>query len=252
MAQYCRAAGLCALVAVLACGGCGTTADIDPQADQALRSMSKALGSAEALSFQAEGVMDETLETGQLSQFSRRSRILISRPNKLHAVTEGDDVSREVWYDGKTVTVLDVSAKTYAVIQAPRSIGKTVDHMIDTYGLTMPLADLLFVDTYGSLTANVVTGVYLGKHSVGETPCHHLAFRQETIDWQIWIEAGKTPVPRKLVITYKLEPGHPQFVGTMDEWDLSPKPSGNEFEFRPPVGAKTVEMDELLGIEEGE
>ena len=37
--------------------------------------------------------------------------------------------------------------------------------------------------------------------------CHHLAFRQEDIDWQIWIENGPTPLPRKFLITDKKAKG---------------------------------------------
>jgi hypothetical protein len=59
-------------------------------------------------------------------------------------------------------------------------------------------------------------------------------------------------LPRKLLITYKLESGHPTYVVTLDNWDLSPKRSASTFAFRPPTGASRVEMTELLGIEEGE
>ena len=38
-------------------------------------------------------------------------------------------------------------------------------------------------------------------------------FQQEVIDWQVWIDAGEVPVPRKVVITYPVAgtssvPGH--------------------------------------------
>ena len=48
-------------------------------------------------------------------------------------------------------------------------------------------------------------------------PCHHLAFEQATIDWQLWIDAGKDPLPRKLVITYKTEDEVPQVHGDHPE-----------------------------------
>lgn len=239
-------------LAVAACAGCGSRAEIDPQADQALRSMSDLLSKAQALSFQAEGTMDEVLETGQLSQFSRKSKIILARPGRLHAETEGDDVSRSAWYDGKTVTVLDKRENVYGSVQVPNTIEKMLDLVIEKYGLTLPVADLLFRNPYKTFIAEVESGTYVGRHNVGDHVCHHLAFRQESIDWQIWIDAGKTPVPRKLVITYKQEPGHPHYVVVLDQWDLSPKHSGDTFAFRPPAGAKRVEMTELLGVEEGE
>jgi hypothetical protein len=116
----------------------------------------------------------------------------------------------------------------------------------------MPMADLLCGDTYESLLANVESGTYVGLHSVGDVPCHHLLMRQENIDWQIWIDAGKVPMPRKLVITFKRNPGQPQYVATMDDWNLSPAISQETFKFTPPAGAKVVSMDELISHERGE
>jgi len=240
------------LLVVAACAGCGPKTNIDPQADQAMRSMSDTLGKAEALSFEAEGIMDEVLETGQLSQFSRKSKVTMARPDRLHADTEGDDVSRSVWYDGKTVTVLDKQENVYGSLQVPNTIEKMLDFVIEKYGLTIPVADLLFRNPYKTLIAEVESGTYVGRHSVGDHACHHLAFRQETIDWQIWIDAGTRPVPRKLVITYKLEPGHPHYVVTMDKWDLAPKLSKDPFSPKLPATAKRIKMAELLGVEEGE
>lgn len=232
--------------------GAASSHDIDPRADQALRAMSDVLGGAKTFRFHVVASMDEYLETGQLSQFSRETKVLVCRPDKLVAETRGDDVHRSVWYDGRTLTLLDKPSNTYASIQVPESIEKMLDFAIEKYGLTIPAADVLFGNSYDSLIANVETGTYIGQHAVGDHTCHHLAFRQELIDWQIWIDAGKTPVPRKLVITYKQEPGHPQYQATMDDWELSPALSPGQFEFRPAPGAKRGEMTDLLGIEEGE
>ncbi len=58
----------------------------------------------------------------------------------------------------------------------------------------------------------VQRGEYLGIHEAAGVPCHHLAFEQATIDWQLWIDAGKDPLPRKLVITYKTEDEVPQYT----------------------------------------
>jgi hypothetical protein len=249
-------AALAASVLLAAGAGCNSGAasshDIDPRADQALRTMSDVLGGAKAFSFHVVGSMDEYLETGQLSQFSRETKVLVSRPDKLVADTRGDDVSRSVWYDGRTLTLLDKPSNTYASIQVPESIEKMLDFVIEQYGLTVPMADLLVNDSYDSLIANVESGTYIDQHAVGDHTCHHLSFCQELIDWQIWIDAGETPVPRKLVITYKQEPGHPQYLATMDDWDLSPTISPGQFQSRPAAGAKRGEMADLLGIEEGE
>lgn len=240
---------------IAAAPGCGPQAarvvEVDPEADRILKQMSDTLTGAKAFSFHADGYMDEYLATGQLVQFYRGSDVVAVRPNRLHVVTDGDDVKRTAWYDGKTLTVLDRAAKAYASVDVPGTTQDMLDHVMAEYGLTIPLADVLFPNLYEALMANVRSGVYLGVHSVDGHGCHHLAFRQERIDWQVWVDAGAQPVPRKLIITYKQEPGQPHYSATMGNWNLSAKPAADQFTSRPPAGTKRVKMAELLGIAEG-
>ena len=78
--------------------------------------------------------------------------------------------------------------------------------MFEQTGTVLPLADFLYGDVYfashGERPARRVS-----RHSQcgRRASCHHLSFEQATIDWQIWIDAGADPVPRKLVIAYKTE-----------------------------------------------
>ncbi|MBA7479296.1 hypothetical protein ES707_14730 [subsurface metagenome] len=225
---------------------------IDPEADRVLKKACSTLNSANSLSFHVEGLMDEYLDTGQLVQVTRTSQVLVRRPNGLHVETEGDDVERVAWYDGKTVTVLDREGNVYASCEAPGTVHEMLDHLVEKYGLTMPAADVLFPKLHETLMANVQTVTYLGRSALGDAECHHLLFEQETIDWQLWIEAGETTVPRQLTITYKLEEGEPQYVARFSQWNLSPKVTDATFAFKLPTGAKGIQMSELLGIEEGE
>ena len=61
----------------------------------------------------------------------------------------------------------------------------------------------------------------------------HYAFRQKDVDWELWIEQGARPVPRKLVITTTSEKSRPQHATVMN-WDLSPKFEDQLFTFVPP------------------
>jgi hypothetical protein len=75
-----------------------------------------------------------------------------------------------------------------------------------------------------------------------ETKCDHLAFRQAGVDWQIWIEQGDKPVPRKVVITYKELPARPQYTSYLSDWNLSADVKDEQFVARIPEGAKKVEF----------
>ena len=74
-------------------------------------------------------------------------------------------------------------------------------------------------------------------------PCHHLVFSQETIEWQIWIDASDQPLPRKLVITYVHEPGEPQYSATIRRWRLDPKFPEELFTFEAPEGAQKIDAE---------
>jgi hypothetical protein len=67
----------------------------------------------------------------------------------------------------------------------------------------------------------------------------HYAFRQEGIDWQVWIEQGKTRLPRKFVITTMDEEGQPQYASLL-KWNLAPAISDKTFTFVAPKDAHRI------------
>ena len=161
----------------------------------------------------------------------------MERPNHLAADATGDTLNRASWYDGRTVTVLDKEHNVYATIEAPATIDATLDKLEDEYGVVLPLADLLSADPYAVLMAGVTYGRYLGIHQAAGVACHHLAFSQDTIEWQIWIDAGDKPLPRKLVISYVQEPGEPQYSAVIRRWNLEPRGARGALHLRGPGGS---------------
>ena len=89
--------------------------------------------------------------------------------------------------------------------------------------------------------ADVTQGFVVGKGIVEGVRCDHLAFRAPHADWQIWIQEGKEPLPRKLVITNRADEARPQSV-TLMEWNLKPAFNEASFKFTPPKGASKIEM----------
>lgn len=248
--------GVClGFVAVAWSGGCAPpqtrVCEIDAQADPILKQMCKVLDNASTLRFRVNATMDRKVETGQLAQFHRSSSVTMIRPDRLFAKTDSDDGHWTAWYQGKTLTVLDRDDNRYATEKVPGRLDEMFDYMADNYDVIIPMADLLVGKTYDSLLADVEEGSYVGLHAVGDASCHHLLFRQENLDWQIWIDAGSQPLPRKLVITYTQQPDQPQYVATIDEWNLTPTVSDQLFQFTPPDNAQSVPMADLTS-EEGE
>ena len=219
---------------------------VEPRADALVRKMSALLASSKAFVLEADEVYDEVPEHLPRVQLASRRHVALRRPDRLAARAAGDAVNRSAWYDGKTLAVLDEAQNVYTRIDAPPTIDGTLDAVLDRTGMVIPLADFLYGDVYGRLMGSVQRGVYLGIHEAAGVPCHHLSFEQATIDWQLWIDAGDEPLPRKLVIAYKTEDEVPQYEVTIRKWNLQAQVPDELFQFQAPEGATRVELPVLL------
>lgn len=214
---------------------------VEARAEQELRRMGEFLAKLPRFAFEAEETFDEVPDGELRRQLTNRRRVAVERPNHLAADVTGDTLNRASWYDGRTVTVLDKDHNVYATIAAPATIDATYDMLADQYGFVLPLVDLLYSDPHAVLMEGVTYGRYLGLHQAAGVACHHLAFSQDTIEWQIWIDAGEQPLPRKLVISYVREPGEPQYSATIGRVTLDARPPEGLFTFEAPEGAQKVD-----------
>ena len=215
---------------------------VDPKADEALKRMGALLAAAKSFTFKSHSTVDQSLDNGQTVQVARNQRVAVRRPDRVAAVVDGDLEDLNFWYDGKRVTVLNRRTNSHSSTDAPPTIDATFDMLAEKFGLVIPLADLLFADPYKTLAAGARSGQYVGTGYVFETKCDHLAFRQAGVDWQVWIEQGDKPVPRKLVITYKESPARPQYTAYLSDWNLSADVKDEQFEAKVPDGAKKVDF----------
>jgi hypothetical protein len=215
---------------------------VDPRVDTLLRDMGDYLEGASEFSFRTEVNYDQVLESGQKILYGRRAEISMRRPNRLHVLVNGDLVQERMWYDGKSFISMDLSDLGYVKVEVPPTLDEALDFMALKYGISSPISDVLYSNVYAIFIENVATGTYIGPSVVRGVPTHHLAFTQANIDWQLWIEDGANPVPRKAVITYKNVPSSPQFTVWLSDWNFNPRLAESLFEFLPPDGARQVEI----------
>ena len=108
-----------------------------------------------------------------------------------------------------------------------------------------PGAELMYSNAAERMLKESSSGFVVGPSVVAGVKTTHLAFRGADIDWQIWIEDGSKPLPRKFILTSKKVTGEPQFTILMRSWDSNPKLTEKEFTFTPPKGAKKIEFLQL-------
>ena len=220
---------------------------VDRRADELVRQMSERLARVAAFALEAEEVYDEVPEQSPRRQLTNVRRVAMRRPDRLIGDASGDALNRSFWYDGTVVSVLDREQNVWTDGKVPPTVDQALDLVFEQTGTVIPLADFLDADSYARLMGDVQRGVYLGIHEAAGVPCHHLSFEQATIDWQIWIDAGSDPLPRKLVITYKTEDEVPQYAVTIRKWNLQAKLPDALFQFTPPEGATRVEFTAFNG-----
>jgi hypothetical protein len=223
---------------------------VETHADRLLKEMGDYLKSADAFTFHAESSYDAIDRNGQKIRFGGTTDVTLRRPDRLRSKFIGDERQTQTFYDGKTVTIYNPAINMYAVTDVPPDIDSAIDMIFDKYGVSVPLADIVYADPYNILIENVIEGRWVGRHSIAGVPCNHLAFIQESIDWQIWIEDGPKPVPRQVLITYKDEPGWPQYFARLNSWDLKPEFSDDYFQFQPPAGSDEMEFIVTSEMEE--
>jgi hypothetical protein len=220
----------------------GDTPNVESKADQTLRKMSDYLAQLQQFKIKTENMLEIVLTTGQKIQYDNQLEIAIKRPNKLLVTREGEVYDQKFFYDGKMLTQYSKGQNFYATIQAPPTLDEALDFAVETLHIEAPGGDLMYSNAYKILMENVVSGFYVGMSIVDGVNCHHLAYRNDDVDWQIWIEEGDKPLPKKFVITTKWLTGAPQYTITVKSWDLSPKLKDDYFTFVPPKDAQKIDF----------
>jgi hypothetical protein len=215
---------------------------IDPVADQILQQSCEYLAKTPAFSVHAEIWKDEVLPSGHKIQVTRTVALDFSRPDRLHVDARAHHKGRSIWYDGKTVTVLDRENNLYGTVDAPHTVDETLDLLSNKFGITVPLEDLVVADPYASSMKNVTAGGYFGDEPVLGVSCRHIGFSTAVIDWQLWIADSPQPLPQKLVITYKTEEQSPQYTAIFAKWELLDRASDLPFKFIPPKGSSAIPL----------
>lgn len=222
---------------------------IDPGAIAALEKMGGYLRTLKAFRVEAITTNDTVLEDGQKIQHEGSADILANVPKGLRIHTDNDRHERLFLYDGKAFTLWGQRMDYYATIDAPDTIGKLADMLEDKYGMDLPEIDLFRWGTAKMDTAAIIGAINVGPAVINGTTCQHYAFRQDDIDWQIWIQKGDYPLPRKVVITTKTDDARPQHTAEY-QWDLAPSFNDAAFTFNPPKGALRVVLEDTLSSDD--
>jgi len=216
---------------------------IDPVAMDALNQMGTYLRSLKDFQVTAAVTSEDVLADGEKLTYAHTTSILAVLPNRLRVEVQGDQKSRLFLYDGKTFTLFARRAGYYATVDAPPTIGELIDVASDKYGIEIPLLDLFLWGGPRASTNEITEASDFGPGDVGGITCEHYAFRQPGLDWQVWIQLGDHPLPKKLVLTTLTDEARPQHVSLLT-WNLAPSYNDAAFVFDPPTDAHKIPFAE--------
>jgi hypothetical protein len=216
-----------------------TTGVIDSKAVNALRTMGAYLRTLKSFGVDVKGAKDEVMDDGQKILISGTVKYLVRTPDRLRAEINTDRKQRTIYYNGKTVTLFAPRMHYYSTVNAPPTVMQMLDTVSAKYGVELPVADLFLWGTPRDGVDALKQARYIGPSTVDGIQTDQYAFRQAGTDWQIWIEQGSRPLPRRLVITSVDQPEKPQYLATL-MWDLTPNTDDANFTFTPPQDAKQI------------
>ena len=212
---------------------------IDPDAVEALNKMAAYLYTLKSFQVISNATNDDVLDDGEIIQNTSKVDLLAAKPDRLRVEVTSDDRHRLYLYDGKDFSVWARLVNYYATVPAPPTIGKLLDVAYDKYDIDLPLIDLFRWGKDKDDAKKLTSAIDIGPSTVEDVTCEHYAFRQKGVDWQIWIQLGEFPLPRKLVIRTLTDEARPQHTDTLT-WNLAPSFNDDAFVFNPPPDAKRI------------
>jgi hypothetical protein len=236
-----RALGLTITLALIAGSASAqtTTNKVDTNAVNALRRMGTYLRALKQFEIDASATRDEVTANKEKVQVAGTVQYLVRVPNMLRADIRTDRKQRQIFYDGKSLTVFAPRMHFYATVPAPPTIRETLDSASQRLGIEFPLVDLFLWGTPDDGVKELTSARYIGPAYVDGILTDQYAFREKGADWQLWIQSGNTPVPKRLVITTTSNPALPQYAATL-KWTLTSTFNDSEFSFVPPRGTERI------------
>jgi hypothetical protein len=212
--------------------------------------MSDFMNSQAAIEFTFDSDIEVITPQLEKIQFASSGEVLLNRPNKLRAHRLSGHADVSLYFTGETASVFATHSNSYAQITVPGTIDQLIEVLRAGHGVALPAADFLLSNAYDVLMADVMEAKYMGRGIIGGVECEHLAFRNFDTDWQVWVEVGKKPFPRKLVITSKTMNNAPQYTFRIRSWNTDVKPDENAFTFVPPPKATQLDPNALIDLDE--
>jgi hypothetical protein len=214
---------------------------VDPKAMDALDAMAAFLRGLHQFEVSADTSTDVVLDNGQNAALLRHALVKVRRPDRMRAEITGNGNVRGLVYDGREFVTFNEKKGDFTRNDAPPTLDALVRELATTWRIEAPLAELFYWDDAKADRSAITSAQALGVERVDTRWCTHYVYQQPGVDWELWIEQGRRPLPCRMVITDTTQASRPRHEVTY-RWNLTPAFSASTFAFRPQAGAREVEL----------
>jgi hypothetical protein len=237
---------LCCLAARVFSQEAGASPNVDPLALQVLRATTNSLKNARSFSFRAVVSREGLGSNDQVVTFFHQSEVTVSRPDKLHIHAVGEHQALDLFFNHGDVFLYAPDKKLYARMQTKPDLDQAVDGL-EKKSIQLPMSPLFRADPYKMMADGLNGAAVIGRVELAGKTFHHLVFSEKDAEWQLWVEAGEKPTPRRAQIVYKALPREPRVTVDFFDWNLSADPPASLFDFQKPADAKPIQFLEADG-----
>lgn len=220
------------------------TAQEGPRRDQSaievLQSMGVFLSGLETFEINGVALKDANFGEGLIVTNPTEVRVLVNRPGSMRMRQFDGEHAKDLFINDKKLSLYDDKTGFYAKASVPEGLDAALDFALNEMDMDLPLMDLIHTTPLDRLVEGNDTVIYLrGKNRVDGVDCHHIAIRTPGADVQLWVQEGKQPLPRRMIITSVWDAGSPRFAAILN-WNLEPKLKPGTFDFQAPEDARQI------------
>jgi hypothetical protein len=210
-------------------------------ARELLDSMARFVAGLPGLQVQLVGSYDAVQASGRKIEFGEVRSLALARPDRLRVEQLRSDGSADLLvFDGRLMSVFDGSAGVYAQAPQPEWLDDALVYFVRDLGMQLPLAAMLSTRFPDEMARRAQALEYVEYTEILPVPAHHIAGQTSAVDFQVWIADGDRPVPLRIVLTYRDEPGQPQFRVQFVNWRTDVPTDAGLFAFTAPEGARQI------------
>jgi len=229
--------------------------DVQPTAAAALQRMSDFYRGLKSLKLNLEVQLHAQSE-GLKQELTSAWTIALARPNRLAIVHQAGQGGFNFICDGSHTVVYIPQAKRYLQQPAPAGLDRYFEQPSEAGNLLQHgipfFATLIAPQPYQALLADVAQVKYLGTEMWQGAACHRVRGLQQHFDWDMWLESGKQPLVRRVIMDMSkgmqaAAAAEPQMTNAQwrmeilfDHYEVNPAIPAAAFHFTPPAAAKQV------------